>query len=40
MLPRGGKAFTALVRQFQSTDEFNSQMIDYDKFIMALGYFK
>lgn len=40
MLPRGGKAFTALVRQFQSTDEFNSQMIDYEKFIMALGYFK
>lgn len=40
MLPRGGKAFGALIRQFQSTDEGNSRLVDYEQFKVSIGYFK
>jgi nicotinic acid phosphoribosyltransferase len=40
MIPRGAKAFTTLICQFQSVDEFYSKDIDYAAFETALGYFR
>ena len=40
VLPRGDKAFTTLIFQFQSCDEFNTKEITKEQFLTALGYFK
>merc|ERR1712032_1538187 len=40
IVSRGGKAFTTLICQFQSVDEFFSKDIDFENFKIALGYFK
>lgn len=39
LVPRGAKAFSTLISQFQCVDEFFSKDIDREKFIIALGYF-
>ena len=39
-MPHGAKAFTTLISQFQSVDEFYTKDIDRAQFETALGYFK